>query len=106
MFQIRKGDLVLPYGDIEIPYYSRKPFIVGDNPYSAKAIESGKWRRRDGPGLIVCEPTTTWDSCMLILPGIGPVWITYPSYSVLTLAKVNVQVLAQLRAKSIINILP
>ncbi len=93
-FRLVEGDLVIPHEGVEVSYYRKKPFIVDVDPHVARAIGAGRWRQCDGPGLILQEPMTDWDSALIMLPSVGPAWITYRDYSTLTLVDARVQLIA------------
>lgn len=93
-FNFVSGDLVIPHEGAEVSYYRKKPFIVKIDPRVARAIESGKWRQWDGPGLVLQEPMSDWDSALLMLPSVGPAWVTHRDYSTLTLVDARVQLIA------------
>ena len=88
------GDLLIPCEGVEVSYYRKKPFIVDIDPRVAKAIESGKWKQWDGPGLVLQTPLTNWDSALLMLPNVGPAWVIHKDYSSLTLVHTKVQFVA------------
>lgn len=96
----KKGDLIIPVYDAYVPYYKTKPFVVTGDPFIARAVMKGTWKRDHGPGLVICAPETKWDSALVMIPNEGPMWISHNS--LVSLLPVSVTVKCKLEQQGVI----
>jgi len=96
----KKGDLVMPVYDAYVPFYKTKPFVVTGDPFIARAVMKGTWRSEHGPGLVISEPETRWDSTLVMIPNEGPMWIAHNN--LISLVPVTTTLLCKIDQQDII----